>query len=126
MAGAASDLVSNNVMLLAVAAPTEENPNAAANPNAGSSGDPCLARFDPHVLWFVGHGDVRLANEPTLGWTRETEVQPAARPAVSYLSPTGYRLRSTAEASTYLCAFSAGTDGLRGGPQLPSQAPRGA
>ena len=25
--------------------------------------------FDPHILWFVGHGDATLAGQPTLAWT---------------------------------------------------------
>ena len=28
-----------------------------------------LRDFDPHVLWFVGHGDVTLSGDLTLGWT---------------------------------------------------------
>ena len=28
-----------------------------------------LQNYDPHVLWFVGHGNATLAGAPTLGWT---------------------------------------------------------
>ena len=31
-----------------------------------------MREFDPHILWFVGHGNVMLAGELTLCWTTDS------------------------------------------------------
>ena len=47
--------------------------------------DKLMREYDPHILWFVGHGNAQLAGELTLCWTTEDGGMELIDPRVDVL-----------------------------------------